>query len=56
MVKDSDSKGKSSGLQFSIKPWKLYVNSNIILINKNSEKTGLTFGLTFSLNQKLDKA
>ena len=42
MAKDSDSEGKCSGLESSVKLGKVY---NSTLINKNSEKNGLTFKL-----------
>ena len=41
VIKEPDSKGKSSKLEFSIEPEQLYMDINSLLINENSAETGL---------------
>ena len=45
VLKESDSKDKGFRLESPIKPRELYMNTNSILINKNSSKTGLKISL-----------
>ena len=42
VVKESGCKGNNSGLESSITPGELYMNTNSTFINEDSAKTGLT--------------
>ena len=41
VIKEPDSKGKGSRLEFSIEPEQLYMDINSLLINENSAENGL---------------